>query len=89
MLEKRRGYNEAVHQLYVDFKNACDSVRKEVLYSISIVFGVPVKLVRLIKMCFNETYIKQTIFHSLCFKGFSLCRFYYMYVTVGNYSENI
>jgi hypothetical protein len=31
-------------------------VRKEVLYSILIKFGVPMKLVWLIKMCLNETY---------------------------------
>jgi len=31
-------------------------VRKEVLYNIFIEFGVPQKLVRLIKMCMTETY---------------------------------
>jgi hypothetical protein len=51
ILEKKWEYNETVHQLFVDFKKAYDSVRKEVLYSILIEFGVPVKLVRLIKMC--------------------------------------
>jgi hypothetical protein len=49
-------YNEAVHQLFVDFKNAYHSVRREVLKNILIEFGVPMKLVRLIKMCLNETY---------------------------------
>jgi hypothetical protein len=39
-----------VHQLFVDFKKAYDSVRREVLYNILIEFGVPMKLVRLIKM---------------------------------------
>jgi hypothetical protein len=36
-------------------------VRKEVLYNILIEFGVPMKLVRLIKMCLNETYSKVHI----------------------------
>jgi hypothetical protein len=45
-----------VHQLFIDFKKAYDSVRKEVLYNIFIEFGVPMKLVTLIKMCLNETY---------------------------------
>jgi hypothetical protein len=33
-------------------------VRREVLYNILIEFGVPMKLVRLIKMCLNATYSK-------------------------------
>jgi hypothetical protein len=50
--------NETVQQLFEDFKKAYDSVRREVLYSILIEFGVPMELVRLIKMCLNETYSK-------------------------------
>jgi hypothetical protein len=33
-------YNETVHQLFMDLKKAYDSVRKEVLCSILIKFGV-------------------------------------------------
>ena len=33
-----------------------DSVRREILYNILIEFGIPMKLVRLIKMCLTETY---------------------------------
>jgi hypothetical protein len=54
ILEKRWEYNETVHQLFVDFKRASDSVTKEVLYNILIEFGVPMKLVRLIKICLNK-----------------------------------
>jgi hypothetical protein len=43
-------YNETVHQLFIDFKKAYDSVRREVLYNILIEFGILLKLVRLIKM---------------------------------------
>jgi hypothetical protein len=43
-----------IHQLFIDFKKAYDSVRREVLYNIPIEFGVPMKLLRLIKMCLNE-----------------------------------
>jgi len=56
ILEKKWGYNEAVHQLFIDIKNAYDSVMKEVLYNILTEFGIPMKLARLIKMCLNETY---------------------------------
>jgi len=50
------GINEAVRQLFIDFKKAYYSVRKDVLYNILVEFGIPMKLVRLIKMCLNETY---------------------------------
>ena len=38
-----------MHQLFIDFKKAYDSVRREALYKILIEFGIPKKLVRLIK----------------------------------------
>jgi predicted helicase len=38
---KKWEYNETVHQLFIDFKEACDSMRKEVLYNILIEFGIP------------------------------------------------
>jgi sorting nexin-29 len=56
--KKRWEYTETVHQIFIDFKKAYDSVRREVLYNILIEFGIPMKLVRLIKMCLNETYRK-------------------------------
>jgi hypothetical protein len=56
ILEKKWEYNGMVHQLFIDFKKAYNSVRREVLYSILIEFGVPRKLVGLIQMCLNETY---------------------------------
>jgi hypothetical protein len=43
ILEKKWEYKEAVHQLFVDFKKAYDSVWKEVLYNILIEFGIPLK----------------------------------------------
>jgi len=56
ILEKKWEYNEAVHQLIIDFKKAYDSGRREVLYNILIEFGIPKKLVSLINMCLTETY---------------------------------
>jgi hypothetical protein len=60
-LENKWEYNKTVHQLFVDFKKAYDSVRRELLYNILTEFGIPMKLVRLIKMCLNETYSKVHI----------------------------
>ena len=45
-----------MHQLFIDFNKAYDSLRSEVLYNILIEFGILMKLVRLIKMCLTEIY---------------------------------
>jgi hypothetical protein len=55
-LEKKWECNEAVHQLLIDFKRVYDSVGRETFYNILNKFGIPMKLVRLIKMCLNENY---------------------------------
>jgi hypothetical protein len=54
-------YYVSDHQLFIDYKKAHDSIRREVLYNILIEFGVPMKIVRLIKMCLNEMYSKVRI----------------------------
>jgi hypothetical protein len=58
ILEKKWEYNGTVHQLFIDFKKAYDSIKREVLYNILFEFVIPKKLVRLIKLCLNETYSK-------------------------------
>ena len=45
-----------MQQLFIYFKKAYDAIRREALYNILIEFGIPKRLVRLIKMCLNETY---------------------------------
>jgi len=60
-LRKKRDYNKAVHQLFMDLKRPYDSVRREVLYSILTEFGFPMKLVRLIKVCLTETYSRVRV----------------------------
>jgi hypothetical protein len=47
-----------VRGLFIDFKKASDSVKREVLYNILLECSIPKKLVRLIKICLNETYSK-------------------------------
>jgi hypothetical protein len=61
ILEKKWEYNGTVHQLFIEFKKAYNSVRREVLYNIPVEFGIPRKLVGLIKMCLNETYSRVRI----------------------------
>jgi hypothetical protein len=61
VLEKIWEYNETVHQLFVDFNKTYAPIRREVLCIILITSGVPMKPVRMIKMCLNETCSKVRI----------------------------
>jgi hypothetical protein len=61
ILEKKWECNGTVHQLFIDFRKAYDSIKREVLYNILLEFCTPKKLVRLINMCLNETYSKVRI----------------------------
>jgi hypothetical protein len=54
-------YNETVHQLLTDFMKAYELVWRQILYNIPIEFGGTKKLVRLIKIGFNETRSKVRI----------------------------
>jgi len=56
ILGKKWEYNEAVYQLFINFKKAYDRIRRDVLYNTVIEFGIAMNLVRLIKMHMNETY---------------------------------
>jgi hypothetical protein len=58
---KKLEYNETVHKLFVDFQKAYNSVKRKVLYNNLIVLGIPMKLVRMIKMCLNEKYSRVCI----------------------------
>jgi hypothetical protein len=61
ILEKKWEYTGTVHQLFIDFKKSCDSVKTEVLYKILLEFGISKKLFRLIKTCLNEAYSKVRV----------------------------
>ena len=71
MLEKKWEYREAVHQLFIDFKKAYDSVRREVLHNILMDFGISMKLVRLKKMCLNEIFSRVQV-GNICLTCFLL-----------------
>jgi len=59
------GIYGTVYMLFIDFKKASDSVRREILYNILPTFGILTKPVRLIKTCLNKTYIKS-IYIKIC-----------------------
>ena len=50
-----------MHHLFIDFKKVYDLVRRVVLYNILNEFGIPMKLVKLIKMFLNETYSRVQV----------------------------
>ena len=54
-----------MQQLFIDFKKAYDSFRREVLYNILIQFVIPMKLVKLIKMCLTELYSRGRVCKNL------------------------
>ena len=45
-----------MHQIFIDSEKAYDSIRKDFFYNMLSEFRITMKLVRLIKMCLNETY---------------------------------
>jgi hypothetical protein len=49
--KKKWEYNGTAYQLFIDFKKAYDSARREVSHNILIEYGITRKLVGLIKMC--------------------------------------
>jgi hypothetical protein len=61
ILEKKWEYNGTVNQLFIDFKKACDSIKREVFYNFLLEFGIPKKAAKLIKICLNKTYSKVPI----------------------------
>ena len=53
LLEKKWDFCETIHQLFIDFKKAYDSIKRSKMYQILVLLGVPKKLVRLIQICLN------------------------------------
>lgn len=57
-LEKCHEYNIPIHQLFIDFKQAYDSINRQKLYETMEYFEIPKKLIRLVKMTLKETKCK-------------------------------
>jgi sorting nexin-29 len=55
ILEKCYEYNIALHQLFIDFKHAYDSVRRDQLFDTMREFGISRKLIWMVKMTLSNT----------------------------------
>jgi hypothetical protein len=70
---RKNGTAMRLQQLFINLKKAFDSVRRKVLYNIFIVFGVHMKLARLIKVCLYRTYSKVYIqYVNICLIVFAI-----------------
>lgn len=54
-MEKKWEFGQVLHQLFVDFKKAYDSTKRNKMYQILVFLGVPKKLVKLVRVCLNES----------------------------------
>ena len=61
ILEKCHEYNIPIHQLYVDYKMAYDSIKRKFLYETLQEFGIPNKIIRLVHMTLNKSKSKIKI----------------------------
>jgi len=58
LLKKFYEYNKDMHILFVDFKQAYDSIDREQLWTALRNFRIPKKLVKLVEMCNQQTFCK-------------------------------
>jgi hypothetical protein len=49
------------YTLFTEFEKADDSVMRDVLYNVLIEYGVPIKLIRINKMCLNDTFLLKSL----------------------------
>src|ERR1700761_2613245 len=61
IMEKAWEYNISIHQLFVDFKQAYDSIRRNIIFNIMEEVGIPRKLIRLTKVTLTATKCKIMI----------------------------
>lgn len=60
-MEKAWEFNITIHQLFVDFKQAYDSIERAALFVILEEFGIPRKLINLVKATLTNTRCKVLI----------------------------
>jgi len=55
ILEKKWEFGQPVHQLFIDFKKAYDSIEREKMFEILIRLGIPKKLVSMVQVCLKDS----------------------------------
>ena len=60
-MEKAHEYKVDTHQMYIDYKQAYDTINRAELVEIMKEFGIPMKLVRLVRMTLTNTNSKVKI----------------------------
>ncbi|KAL4152688.1 hypothetical protein QTP88_000521 [Uroleucon formosanum] len=58
LVEKHYEFDNDLHLLFIDYKQAYNSINREVLWDTLITFGIPAKIVKMIKLCMNKTRCK-------------------------------
>lgn len=58
IMEKAWEYNINIHQLFIDFKQAYDSIDRQALFNIMNEFGIPTKLINLTRATLTDTRCK-------------------------------
>jgi len=57
-MEKYYEFNEELHLLFIDFRQAYDSISRKVLWKGLELLGTPKKYIKLVKMCNEKTICK-------------------------------
>jgi hypothetical protein len=61
IIEKTYEFNVDIHQLFIDYKQAYDSINQQQMYTIMKEFGIPEKLINLVKMTLRRLLNKGQI----------------------------
>jgi hypothetical protein len=65
MLEKFCEHDIDIHMLFIDFKEACESIRRDELYEVMLRMGIPVKITNLVRMFMDNTSAKAKVGNKL------------------------
>ena len=55
ILEKYWEYNKNLYQIYIDYRQAYDSIHRTSMWQILKEYGIPQKLITMIKACYNNS----------------------------------